>query len=180
MRTLHRDLLLPCGFLPTTEFEEDAQKKDHCRPRTRAQSRAEDAAEAEANYYCSESGSEYVHLVPEDSMEFTTRVISDGRLIHHSECLLDTRNLPVVESASSEAIVLDQSAVNTPAEQNSTCDEVEKNSPAMCQSEPEASDVEPEMNTEDELSKVTLEKISSEPSELPDESFQDQVRSSCE
>lgn len=37
-RTLHRDLLLPCGFLPETEREEQKMKSSPKRPRTRQQS----------------------------------------------------------------------------------------------------------------------------------------------
>ncbi|KAI7804787.1 hypothetical protein IRJ41_020325 [Triplophysa rosa] len=173
VRTLHRDLLLPCGFLPNTEHEDVVQPKDRHRPRTRAQSRIEDAAEAEANYSSSESDSEYVHFdVPGDSFEFITRVIPDERSTHHSESLLESRNLPVVESASPAAIVPDQSIDNSPAKRNSIGDEVERYSPAMFHAEPEASGVEPEGNREEESAKAILDKSSSESSELPDESFE--------
>lgn len=37
LRTLHRDLLLPCGFLPETEKEEPNTKSSSKRPRTRQQ-----------------------------------------------------------------------------------------------------------------------------------------------
>ncbi len=98
----------PCvlGFLPNTDFEESVQHKGHRRPRTKAQSRIENAAEAETVHSHSESESESVHFdVPEESLELTTRVILQGRSTHHSESSLVTRNLPEIVSESPPSVV---------------------------------------------------------------------------
>ncbi|XP_073687797.1 uncharacterized protein [Garra rufa] len=173
MRTLHRDLLLPCGFLPNTEFSDSAQQKEHRRPRTRAQSRIENAAEEETVHSQSESDSESVHFdVPGESLEFTTKVILEGRPTHHSESSLVTRNLPEVVSESPPSVVLDRLRESAPAERNLTSIGVERNSPEMCHGEPDASGVEPEKNREDELVQVISEQECNDSSEVPDESFE--------
>ena len=46
LRTLHRDLLLPCGFLPETEREELEMKSSPKRPRTRQQSAIQQGEES--------------------------------------------------------------------------------------------------------------------------------------
>lgn len=169
VRTLHRDLLLPCGFLPSTAVEESVQQKERRRPRTRAQSRVKDVVEAETMCSHSESESESVHFdIPEESLEFTTRVVSEARPIHDSESLLVTRNVPQVDSESSSSVVLDPLRDDSPVDQNSISDGVERNSPVMHHIEPRSSGVEPERNSEDGLAKVTSEKECNESSELPE------------
>ncbi|XP_048067043.1 uncharacterized protein LOC125280510 [Megalobrama amblycephala] len=171
VRTLHRDLLLPCGYLPNTEFEESVQQKEHRRPRTRAQSRIKDATEAETVHSYSESESESIHLdVPGESLEFTTRVIPEERPTHESESSSVTRNLPVVDSVSPQSTVLDQSRDDSPVEQNPISDGVERNSPVMHHAEPDASGGEPE-SREEGLAKVISENECDESSELSDESY---------
>lgn len=173
VRTLHRDLLLPCGFLPNTEFEEAVQHKEHRRPRTRAQSRIEDAAAAEMAHSNSESESESVHFdVPGESLEFTTQVILEGRPTHHSESSLVTRNLPEVSPESPPSVVLDQLRDASPAKRNLTSNEAERSSPAVYHAEPDASGVDPEKNREDGLAPVIPREECNELSELPDESFE--------
>lgn len=172
VRTLHRDLLLPCGFLPNTEFEESVQQKEHRRPGTRSQSRVKYVAEAETVYSHSESESESVHFdVPEESLEFTTRVVSEARPIHHSESSLVTRKVPQVESESSP-VVPDLLREDSPVEQNPISNGVERNSPVTHHIEPHTSGVEPERNSEEGLAKVTSEQECNESSELPDELFE--------
>lgn len=70
VHSLHHDLLLPCGYLPNTVFEEPVQQNEHRRPRTRSWSRIEDVTEALTEQSHSESDSEYVHSdVPGESLE---------------------------------------------------------------------------------------------------------------
>lgn len=172
VRTLHRDLLLPCGFLPSTAAEESVQRKEYRRPRTRAQFRVKDIPETEIVYSHSESESESVYLdIPEESLEFTTRVVSEARPIHHSESSLVTRNVPQVESESSPSVVPDPLRDDSPVDQNLISDGVERNSPVMDHVEPCTSGVQPESDSEDRFVKVTSEKECNESSELP-ESFE--------
>lgn len=49
-RTLHRDLLLPCGFLPVSEPEATPGPRQSNRPRTRRQSRMETQVADDASY----------------------------------------------------------------------------------------------------------------------------------
>ncbi|RXN31226.1 Retrovirus-related Pol polyprotein from transposon 412 [Labeo rohita] len=173
VRTLHRDLLLPCGFLHNTEFSDSVQQKEHRRPRTRAQSRIENTAEEETVHCQSESDSESVHFdVSGESLEFTTKVILEGRPTHNSKSSLVTRNLPEVVSESPPSAVLDRLRESAPVERNLTSNGVEITSPEMCHAEPDASGVEPEKDGEDGLVKVMSEKECNDSSEILDESFE--------
>lgn len=64
LRTLHRDLLLPCGFLPVADFEQ-LPKQTINRPRTRKQSRMEVTDETEVADDVSES-EDYWYYSPEE------------------------------------------------------------------------------------------------------------------
>lgn len=74
------------GSCPALQLKNLSSEKEYRRPRTRAQFRVKDIPETETVYSHSESESESVYLdIPEESLEFTTRVVSEARPIHHSE-----------------------------------------------------------------------------------------------
>lgn len=77
LRTLHRDLLLPCGFLSTPD--EPVERKVIRKPITRARC-AEDPEEFESVSECSESDYDPVdHYAPERSFEIETRILSNPK-----------------------------------------------------------------------------------------------------
>lgn len=77
LRTLHRDLLLPCGFLSAPD--EPVERKVIRKPRTRARC-AEEPEEFESVSECSESDYDPVdHYAPERSFEIETRILSNPK-----------------------------------------------------------------------------------------------------
>lgn len=80
LRTLHRDLLLPCGFLPVAESEESPEAAVN-RPKTRQQSTIEvsDEADLSADHSDSEDQDEYYLLEHTSNNELIeTRILTQS------------------------------------------------------------------------------------------------------
>ncbi|KAL1274976.1 hypothetical protein QQF64_027790 [Cirrhinus molitorella] len=109
LRTLHRDLLLPCGFLQSNKPEE--QPKEVVRkPLTRASRNNEEIHESDLVSECSDSEEEYIiSNVPEGTFNFETQIIVSPKYLPCaggpgvSLPVLDPagKNVPVLESMES-------------------------------------------------------------------------------
>ena len=78
LRTLHRDLLLPCGFLPVSMPDEPVTPKAVRRPRTRRSLDIENAEEPVDTRYLSDSEEDVVHHdTTRTRVEFETRILSN-------------------------------------------------------------------------------------------------------
>ena len=78
LRTLHRDLLLPCGFLPVSMPDEPVTPKAVRRPRTRRSLDIENAEEPVDTRYLSDSEEDVVHHdTTRTRVEFETRFMSN-------------------------------------------------------------------------------------------------------
>lgn len=77
VRTLHRDLLLPCGFLPMSKTEKSDPPKMRCKPRTRYHSANEAAQEEPPMSSQSDSEDDPVHTNHSGpQLDFSTKTIS--------------------------------------------------------------------------------------------------------
>lgn len=99
LRMLHRDLLLPCGFLQTSMPGETLIKEVPRKPKTRTSS-AKEPEELEIQSEHSESDEDLIEYhVPGRTLEIETRIVSNtnpGTSTRSGE----TVNLPVVEPVS--------------------------------------------------------------------------------
>ncbi|RXN31336.1 Retrovirus-related Pol polyprotein from transposon 412 [Labeo rohita] len=98
LRTLHRDLLFPCGFLQANRHEQQPKQRIIRRPRTRACSCNDEVQESGSG--CEYSGSEddqFLCPVLGDTLDFETRVLVNP---DHLSCP-ETQNIlidsPVIE-----------------------------------------------------------------------------------
>ncbi|XP_073687078.1 uncharacterized protein [Garra rufa] len=93
-RTLHRDLLLPCGFLQPRKSESQSEQEVVRRPRTRTSPNDEEIQETESISECSESADEQILCyVPERILGSETQIITG-----HSPCVReDATDLPVFD-----------------------------------------------------------------------------------
>ncbi len=149
LRTLHRDLLLPCGFLQPTKSEEQPKQRVVRRPRTRATSNNEGIQESVSE--CSESEDEQILCyVPARTLGSETQMI--------------TSHLPCVREDAIDLPVLDPTGENLPAQEpvESNPDEpakepewkpVEENldesvAMEMCEDEPESHCTAPDVSVE--------------------------------
>lgn len=83
--TLHRDLLLPCGFLQPRESESPPKQRVVRRPRTRASPNDEGLQESESVSECSESADEQIFCcVPGRTLGSETQIIT-GHLPREGE-----------------------------------------------------------------------------------------------
>lgn len=99
LRTLHRDLLLPCGFLQTRRSEETLTKEVPRKPRTRASS-AQDSKEFEIQSEHSESDEDLIEYhVPGRTLEIESRIVSNTNPVASTRSER-TANLPGVEPVS--------------------------------------------------------------------------------
>lgn len=93
LRTLHRDLLLPCGFLPVVEPEGPAPKRGIRRPQTRQNPGIEDDEEPEDMRDPSDSEEGCVYYYPYGgTVEVDTRTLSDMEPVQRE------RNQPMQEA----------------------------------------------------------------------------------
>ena len=101
LRTLHRDLLLPCGFLPVAEPEQPP-KQTIIRPRTRRQLRMEAAAESEVADDNSESEeNDYYYYLPGETLNtdiIETRLLTRPETVPARERHLGETNQPTLSS----------------------------------------------------------------------------------
>ena len=102
LRTLHRDLLLPCGFLPVAEPEQPP-KQTISKPRTRRQLRMEAAAESEVADDNSDSeDSDYYYYLPRETLNsdfIETRLLTRPETVPAKERHLGETKQPTSSSA---------------------------------------------------------------------------------
>lgn len=128
LRTLHRDLLLPCGFLSASTTDEHVERKVNRKPRTRARCAVE-PEESESTSEDSESDHYPVdHYSPQDFLEIETRILSDSKLppaqsqtavqLPGDETMLDDRHAVSAESADTDTVNLPRMANSKVQEDN--------------------------------------------------------------
>ncbi|KAG1925816.1 interleukin-1 receptor accessory protein-like 1-A [Pimephales promelas] len=74
LRTLHRDLLLPCGFLQPSQHEIQPKQRGH-RPRTRACSNDNDSQVPESECEYESDTDRFISPTFRDTLDFETRVL---------------------------------------------------------------------------------------------------------
>ncbi len=134
IRTLHRDLLLPCGFLPSVELEETTLPSVRPKRLTKPLSGAQKADETENLNEEDDSDSEsFCCFVPRESVEFVSRYIPP----ENSSCHLE--GPPVADPVDLDAAGSSQPIVD-PLEKNQheiseanrpICDEMSENLTVM-------------------------------------------------
>lgn len=146
LRTLHRDLLLPCGFLPTTQVEDGTTIKEKPkRPRTRQTPREEGSNESEGE----DSDDDYVDLTyPYDRGDLvveTSGVQSNPETTESETRTTETQPLPVstVEQDPSDAFkVLPEGVPWTTADPTTLNDSTSSDMSPTGSSSPEVEPVE--------------------------------------
>ncbi len=110
VRTLHRDLLLPCGFLPVSEIEESDPPKMRSKPRTRSHSANEAAQQEPPMSSQSDSEDDPVHTNHSGlQLDFSTKTISP-----FSGSPLFVETLPETNSIESPPDVVNPAKENLP------------------------------------------------------------------
>ncbi|CAM4722294.1 unnamed protein product [Leuciscus chuanchicus] len=124
-RTLHRDLLLPCGFLQSDRDEQQSKQRVR-RPRTRALANKDDSQESECEY--ESETDQFFSPVLGDMLDFETRV------------LVSPEQLPC---SNPQKVPIDLPAVEPARESIPTCELLEENSEEpVRESLPESGEVE--------------------------------------
>lgn len=123
LRTLHRDLLLPCGFL-SEEDEEMATPKQASKPKTRQTS-----VSPEENTPDYDSDDEYIQSYYPTTIKTTTRIIQPNNV--NSNTNATKENLPKVEESENLPMDLPPGILDQPVEkrtnQNGNLAEVTQN-----------------------------------------------------
>ncbi|KAK7159830.1 hypothetical protein R3I94_005997 [Phoxinus phoxinus] len=101
LRTLHRDLLLPCGFLQPSQHEKQPKQRVR-RPRTRACADDNDSQEPESECEYESDTDRFINPAFRDTLDFETRVLVSPE---HLPCR-NPWNVPVDLPESGEAEAL--------------------------------------------------------------------------
>lgn len=96
VRTLHRDLLLPCGFLPATSTEEPVKQPSVRRPRTRQCPVVESEEE---DYSDSEDVPIWIIAPPHTQEPDVFITVHETNKLRNSPCVTSQSNVPDVSSA---------------------------------------------------------------------------------
>nr|XP_055074659.1 uncharacterized protein LOC129454170 [Misgurnus anguillicaudatus] len=133
VRTLHRDLLLPCGFLPRVEATETASHKVRHRRRTRAQSGVENDNEAECSNDGENSESEHSYCVmPRKSLDLVSHLVSNENSSQQIDSQLivpSTIEVDVADAAQPNTDYLEREVQEVTEKQKQLCDKANENIP---------------------------------------------------
>nr|XP_055049769.1 uncharacterized protein LOC129435994 [Misgurnus anguillicaudatus] len=146
VRTLHRDLLRPCGFIPASEDEESVPPKACHRPRTRLQTGNKAAYQEHVASSQSDSDDDLICIRnQEQQLEFTTTNISPS-----CRCPTIVPNLPEVKSGETPSATVNPEKENLPERldeiliDNQARDDDGYNLPVMDQFSNDTTAIEPE------------------------------------
>lgn len=96
LRTLHRDLLLPCGFLQEEDRTESVRQKKPYKPRTRANP---GSGESESEFQNSESEDDFASYVPRYLPSIESKILSNHRPEDQSKTGVTSEVSPEIRTA---------------------------------------------------------------------------------
>ncbi|XP_052002413.1 uncharacterized protein LOC127657592 [Xyrauchen texanus] len=143
VRTLHRDLLLPCGFLPGVEADKTTLPKVHQKCQTGPQSCMEHADEAGNSNDEENSESDSYCFVPRENLEVVTRYIPHESSSHHLGSPPITDTVEVAGTSQTNVNSLKEKRLKASEVIRKSCDGVNKNLPVSDGMGSEIVEIEP-------------------------------------